>query len=206
MDTFATLCHSRHASLLTSITMACLWVFFASAHVMGFLHSGDWSYLLFCAAETLAALFFIVRTAPVSVSTDAGDWLLAIGATFAPFLLSPADMAIWPGARYLLAIGSLLQIAGLLSLNRSFGLVAAQREIKTGGAYRVIRHPLYASYLISLSGYLLANTSLANTVIYVATLAMMVARLLREERFLSTDVRYRVYMRQVKYRLLPFIF
>jgi protein-S-isoprenylcysteine O-methyltransferase Ste14 len=206
MDTIATLCHSRHASLLTSITMAGLWAFFASAHVVGFLHSGDWSYMLFCAAETLAALFFIVRSAPVSVSTDAGDWLLAIGATFAPFLLSPADMSIWPGARYLLAIGSLLQIAGLLSLNRSFGLVAAQREIKTGGAYRVIRHPLYASYLISLSGYLLANTSLANTVTYVATIAMMLARLLREERFLSTDVRYRVYMRQVKYRLLPFIF
>lgn len=206
MNTIATLCHSRGASLFTSITMACLWAFFASAHVMGFLHSGDWSYLLFCAAETLAALFFIVRSAPVSVSTDAGDWLLAIGATFAPFLLSPADMAIWPGARYLLAVGSLLQIAGLLSLNRSFGLVAAQREIKTGGVYRVIRHPLYASYLISLSGYLLANTSSANTVTYVATMSMMVARLLREERFLSTDVRYRVYMRQVKYRLLPFIF
>ena len=206
MDTLATFCHSRHASLLTSIAMACLWAFFASAHVVGFLHSGDWSYLLFCVAETLAALFFIVRSAPVSVSTDAGDWLLAIGATFAPFLLSPADMAIWPGARYLLAVGSLLQIAGLLSLNRSFGLVAAQREIKTGGVYRVIRHPLYASYLISLSGYLLSNTSIANAIIYVATMSMMVMRLLREERFLSTDVRYRVYMRQVKYRLLPFIF
>ncbi|WP_219114777.1 hypothetical protein, partial [Janthinobacterium sp. UMAB-56] len=121
MDTLATLCHSRRASLFTSLTMACLWAFFASAHVLGYLHSGDWSYLLFCVAETLAALFFIVRSAPVSVSTDAGDWLLAIGATFAPFLLSPADMAVWPAASYLLALGSLLQIAGLLSLNRSFG-------------------------------------------------------------------------------------
>ena len=206
METIATLFSSRRASLLTGIAMACLWSVFASAHVLAFLHGGDWSYLLFCAAETLAALFFIVRSAPVSVSTDAGDWLLAIGATFAPFLFAPSDMAIWPGARYLLAVGSLLQIAGLLSLNRSFGLVAAQREIKTGGVYRVIRHPLYASYLISLSGYLLANTSLANTAIYVTTMTMMVMRLLREERFLSTDVRYRVYMRQVKYRLLPFIF
>lgn len=109
-------------------------------------------------------------------------------------------------ASLLSSITMAVQIAGLLSLNRSFGLVAAQREIKTGGACRVIRHPLYASYLISLSGYLLANTSLANTVTYVATITMMLARLLREERCLSTDVRYRVYMRQVKYRLLPFIF
>ena len=206
MDTITALFSSRRASLFTGIAMACLWGVFASAHVLAFLRGGDWSYLLFCAAETLAALFFIVRSAPVSVSTDAGDWLLAIGATFAPFFFAPSDMAIWPGARYLLAVGSLLQIAGLLSLNRSFGLVAAQRDIKTGGVYRMVRHPLYASYLISLSGYLLANTSPANTVAYVATISMLVARLLREERFLSSDVRYRVYMRQVKFRLLPFIF
>ena len=110
------------------------------------------------------------------------------------------------GARYLLAIGSLLQIAGLLSLNRSFGLVAAQRGIKTGGMYRVVRHPVYASYLISSSAYLLTNASPTNGVVYVLAMLMLVARLLREERFLSSDVRYRVYMRQVKYRLLPFIF
>ena len=206
MDTLATLCHSRRASLLTSITMAVLWTVFATAHVVGYLHSGDWSYLLFCAAETLAALFFIVRSAPVSVSTDAGDWLLAIGATFAPFLFAPSDMAIWPGARYLLAVGSLLQIAGLLSLNRSFGLVAAQRGIKTRGMYRVVRHPVYASYLISSSAYLLTNASPMNGAVYILAMLMLVARLLREERFLATDVRYRMYMRQVKYRLLPFIF
>jgi protein-S-isoprenylcysteine O-methyltransferase Ste14 len=42
--------------------------------------------------------------------------------------------------------------------------------------------------------------------VYAASMLLLVLRLLREERFLSTDVRYRVYMRQVKYRLLPFIF
>ncbi|SDA44194.1 MULTISPECIES: isoprenylcysteine carboxylmethyltransferase family protein [unclassified Janthinobacterium] len=206
MDTITALFSSRRASLFTGIAMACLWGVFASAHVLAFLRGGDWSYLLFCAAETLAALFFIVRSAPVSVSTDAGDWLLAIGATFAPFFFAPSDLTIWPGARYLLAIGSLLQMAGLLSLNRSFGLVAAQRDIKTGGLYRVVRHPVYASYLISSSAYLLTNTSPMNGAVYVLAMLMLVARLLREERFLAADVRYRVYMRQVKYRLLPFIF
>lgn len=206
MNTLSNLRHSRYASMLTSTLMACLWVMFAYAHLLAYQQTGDWSYLLFCVAETLSALFFMIRTVPDSVSTDLRDWLLAIGATFAPFFFSPADVAIWPGARYLLAAGSLLQIAGLLSLNRSFGLVAARREIKTSGVYRVIRHPLYASYLISLSGYLLANTTPANTLIYVATMSLLLARLLREERFLASDVRYRVYMRQVKYRLLPFIF
>jgi len=206
METFAHLLASRRTSVFTGLAMACLWGIFASAHVLAFLRGGDWSYLLFCGAETLAALFFIVRSPPVSVSTDSRDWLLAIAATFAPFFFSPSDMAIWPGARYLLAIGSLLQIAGLLSLNRSFGLVAAQRAIKTGGMYRLVRHPVYASYLVSSSAYLLTNASAGNGVVYTLAMLMLVARLLREERFLAADVRYRVYMRQVKYRLLPLVF
>ncbi|MEG2033764.1 MAG: methyltransferase, partial [Janthinobacterium sp.] len=78
--------------------------------------------------------------------------------------------------------------------------------IKTGGMYRVVRHPVYASYLVSSSAYLLTNVSAANGAVYVLAMLMLVARLLREERFLFTDVRYRVYMRQVKYRLLPFVF
>ena len=206
METIATFFSSRRASLLTGVAMACLWAVFASAHVLAFLHSGDWSYLLFCMTETVSALFFLIRTAPDSVSTDMRDWLLAIGATFAPFFFSPSDMALWADARYLLLPGSALLLTGLLSLNRSFGLVAAQRTIKTRGLYRVIRHPLYASYLISMSGYVLANTSTANLLIYGATMSLLLARLLREERFLAADVRYRAYMRQVKYRLLPFIF
>ena len=206
MNAISTLRHSRHASLLGNAFLAGLWGMFAYAQILAYLHTNDWSYLLFCAAETLSALLFLIRTVPDSVSTDMRDWLLAIGATYAPFFFSPSDMAIWADARHLLILGSTLQLAGLLSLNRSFGLVAARREIKTTGAYRVVRHPLYASYLISLSGYLLANTSPTNTLVYVATISLLLARLLREERFLATDVRYRAYMRQVKYRLLPFIF
>lgn len=206
MDTINSLFHSRHSSLLASIAMAWLWSMFAYSHVLAYNSTSDWSYLLFCASETLSALFFLVRSKPVSVSTDASDWLLAIGATFAPCFFSPSDMAIWPDARYLLVVGSTLQIAGLLSLNRSFGLVAARRSIKTQGAYRLVRHPLYASYLISFSGYLLANTSPANALAYTAVIVLMLVRLLREEQHLAQDVRYRVYMRQVKYRLLPFIF
>ncbi|UQV47358.1 hypothetical protein KIV45_11170 [Janthinobacterium lividum] len=121
-------------------------------------------------------------------------------------LFSPSEMTIWPAARYLLVFGCVLQIAGLLSLNRSFGLVVAQRNIKTHGMYRFVRHPVYASYVVSSTAYLLSNASPGNTAVYAAAMLLLVLRLLREERFLSTDVRYRVYMRQVKYRLLPFIF
>ena len=202
----AIVAHSRAANLLLGLAMAGLWTVFAIAHVGVFLTTGNWAYLLFCMAESAAAVFFVLRTTPVSVSASVGDWLLAIGATFAPFMFRPSDWGVLPAAGVLLVVGSLLQLAGLLALNRSFGLVAAQREIKSGGVYGVVRHPLYASYLLSFSGYVLANTSLLNVAVFGLDMGLLVARMLREERYLARDPVYRAYMQTVKYRIVPLIF
>jgi protein-S-isoprenylcysteine O-methyltransferase Ste14 len=94
----------------------------------------------------------------------------------------------------------------MCSLNRSFALVAAKRSIKTRGMYRFIRHPLYASYLVMFSGYLLANTTTANLVVYLITMACLFARILREEKHLALDSGYRQYMLEVRYRVFPGIF
>lgn len=196
----------KHAPLVVGAPMALAWGMFAYSHMRAFNASGDWSYLLFCIAETLGALLFVVRSEAVTVSAAPSDWALAIGATFAPFLFAPAAWGLLPQARLLVIAGSCLQIAGLLSLNRSFGLVPAKREIKTAGLYRFVRHPLYASYLLSFSGYMLANTSLANLAVFAGGATLLVLRLLREERHLGLDPAYRAYMRQVKYRIVPFIF
>ena len=197
---------SKHAPVLLGILLAFAWGMFSYAHLLGFKATGDWTYLLFCAAETLAAVLFLVRSEAVTVSRVPLDWVLAISATFAPFLFAPASWAILPQAKLLLVVGSSVQIAGLLSLNRSFGLVPAKREIKTAGLYRIVRHPLYASYFVSFSGYVLANTSIANLVVYVCAISLLFFRLLREEKHLALDAGYRAYMQQVKYRIVPLIF
>ena len=72
--------------------------------------------------------------------------------------------------------------------------------------YRIVRHPLYASYFVSFSGYVLANTSIANLVVYVTRSVLLFFRLLREEKHLALDPEYRAYMRRVKYRIVPLIF
>jgi protein-S-isoprenylcysteine O-methyltransferase Ste14 len=124
----------------------------------------------------------------------------------APLLLTPTAEENLAAGRVLIAIGVFLQLSGLLSLNRSFGLVAARRVIKTTGMYQLVRHPLYASYLISSLGYVMLNTSQRNILVGATAAALLVIRLFREERFLSQDADYRFYMRQVKYRLLPMVF
>ena len=168
--------------------------------------TNEWSYMFICISETLGAAFFLVRKTPTSVSAVPFDWIVAVIGTFAAFLFLPADWGVVPAAKHAVVVGSGLTILGMISLNRSFAIVAAKREIKTAGMYRFVRHPLYASYLVTLTGYVLANTTLENALIYIFVMACMFYRMFREEKHLSLDVEYRQYMRQVRYRIIPFIF
>ncbi len=204
--TLTILLRSRPVNVALGLLLAWAWGAFCYAHLQGFLRSGDWSYLLFCASESLVAVLFLIRSEPVRVSHSPLDWTLAIAATFVPFLFAPGGDAMLPAARLIIVAGVLLQIGGLLSLNRSFGLVAAHRTIKTTGLYGVVRHPLYASYLLCYGGYILNNSSASNVAVSLLAGALMLARLLREERFLARDLGYLAYMRQVKYRVIPFLF
>lgn len=197
---------SRAVNILAATALASIWLLFSIAHLRAFQASGDWTYLLFVASETLVALLFVMRSEPAAVSHSPLDWALAIASTGAPFLFIPATSGVIPAARVLIVAAVILQICGLLSLNRSFGLVAARRVIKTSGMYRVIRHPLYASYLLSYVGYVLANTSTGNVVACLAAAALLIARLYREERFLARNSDYVLYMHRVKYRVLPMVF
>ena len=121
-------------------------------------------------------------------------------------MLRPADYGVLPQAEILIALGTAMQIAGLVSLNRSFALVAAKREIKTRWMYRIVRHPLYASYFLLFSGYILTHTTILNVVIYLIMVSFLSLRIIREERHLSQDPEYLDYMSNVRYRVIPYLF
>ena len=130
--------------------MAVLWGWFAYRHLLAFHHTGEWAYVLVCGSETLTAAFFVFRSAPMTVSVDPLDWLFGIAGTFTTLLFFPAPWGLLPIAKNLIVFGTVLQIFGLISLNRSFALVAAQRELKTRGMYRFVRHPLYAELSVDI--------------------------------------------------------
>ncbi|SHG50558.1 isoprenylcysteine carboxylmethyltransferase family protein [Massilia sp. CF038] len=202
----AALFASRLSQILIGAIMAVVWLTFALLNVRAFQVTGDAVYLVFCGTESVTALFFLVRTKPVTVTVHGGDWALAVAGTFASFLFTPAEQGLLPAAAALIYLGAALQLGGMLSLNRSIGMVPAKRVIKTQGLYRLVRHPLYASYLLSFCGYMLTNTSPANVAVFGITVALLALRILREERHLAQDGHYRDYMAQVKFRLLPFVF
>lgn len=197
---------SQRSNVYSGMLLATLFGFFAYAHFNKFQETGEWALLLVVISETLTAGFFIFRSDPETVSTSPFDWLVAIAGSFAPLLLRPAAWGMFSPAAVMIALGTALQIISLMSLNRSFALVAAKREIKTAWMYRVVRHPLYASYFLVFSGYVLVHTTLANLFVYLITMGFLCVRIFREERHLSLDPAYRTYMLEVRYRLLPFVF
>src|SRR5437868_6783486 len=122
--TMTTLRQTRLLDHAASVALAAGWLLFAVIHVNKFLVSGEWSYLLFMLSETLAAVLFVLRNTPQALSHAPLDWVLAIAGTFAPFIFNPSGDGLLPAGRYLILVSMLTQIAGLLSLNNSYGLVA----------------------------------------------------------------------------------
>ena len=187
----------------TGSFFAICWFLFAVANLQTFILTGKPSPLVFGVAETLIATFFILRVPPRRVSQKLSEWIVAGLGTFLPLLLrATLDETNWFAEALLLA-GSLLQVAAIVSINRSFALVPALRELKTDGAYRFVRHPIYASYVVSLSGFLWANYSLENLVVTIISLVLMIWRIRIEESLLEQTSEYRRYRELVRWRLLP---
>lgn len=205
-SSLARLLRSPFVNALSSALLAALWIMFAYAHYLSFMRHPEPSVILLVVSETLTALFYVIRRPPQTISVNPLDWLLAAGGTFIPLCFRPEDSVLFAPASYLLVVGVLIQILGLVSLNRSFAIVAAKRAIKTDYMYQVVRHPIYASYLISYTGYLLVNASVLNVAIYAAWLPCMLGRIFREEAHLSQDPAYRSYMQRVRYRIIPGLF
>jgi len=106
-------------------------------------------------------------------------------------------------AKAVAAGGIVLGTVVLFNLGRSFGIMIAARKIVTGGAYRIVRHPMYVTDTILRTSFILVNPSIYNLLLYVAATACYVYRAILEERFLSRLPEYREYMEKVRSRFVP---
>ena len=193
-------------SFFSGLLLALIWSWFAYRHLSNFIETTSWSSLFFAINETMVVCFYLCRSTPSSVSVNPFDWLVAFIGTFTPLSLRPEPYGILATGEYLVFLGIFLQALSILSLNRSFALVPAKRVIKTSHMYGIVRHPLYASYILGLTGYVLRYTSEVNITILIITLVTIAIRVFREERHLANDCTYHEYMQKVRYRLIPFVF
>src|SRR5207244_6185956 len=95
------------------------------------------------------------------------------------------------------AAGLIVVIAAKLTLGRSFGIAPANRGIVARGPYNVVRHPIYAGYLVTHIAFLIANPGPWNCAVVLIGDSALIARALIEERVLAGDQAYQAYCRRV---------
>jgi protein-S-isoprenylcysteine O-methyltransferase Ste14 len=84
--------------------------------------------------------------------------------------------------------------------------VAPEQRVIETGPYAVIRHPMYVGALVLVAGIPPALGSLVGLVTLLPFAAILVWRLLDEERFLAgTLVGYAAYREKTRYRLVPHV-
>lgn len=165
--------------------------------------------ILLVLSEALGVVLILLRRRSSTLSSHPLDWALGFAAVNAPLLAVPAAAGTLVPAEVASALmfaGLLIQIWAKVALWRSFGIVPANRGVRTGGPYRLVRHPMYAGYTLTHIGFLLGFPLLQNALLYLVVLLIEVGRIMREEALLARDPAYRAYTARVCYRLLPGIF
>jgi protein-S-isoprenylcysteine O-methyltransferase Ste14 len=180
--------------------------YFAEATLRSYLQSHRLIGVAFFAEQMWVVVAYLIRRPALTVSRRLGDWLLAFGGTFGGVLFRPVGAHPQWGIDAGLAvqlIGLTICVASFLALGRSFGFVAADRGLVRRGPYSVVRHPIYASYLLLQAGYLLQSISLRNALVMLFASSCNVGRAVVEERTLATSQQYDAYRGHVRRRLLP---
>ncbi len=141
---------------------------------------------------SFSVLFLTRRPAQVR-SNQIKEWVAAITGTFITFLYnSNASYSLFSRDNHsiiyiFLTLVIILTIIAMLSLGRSFGIVPANRGIKTTGSYAVVRHPIYSCYIIFDLLFLSLRLSSYNAMIFTIFLAATYLRANYEEGLLSRD-------------------
>ena len=165
--------------------------------------------LLLLVSESLVVVFTVFRRPAQTVDRAPATRLVTAIAVIGPALLHPIDnRGLVPDAvtAVFVALGACVVIAAKMTLGRSFGIAPANRGIVANGPYSIIRHPIYAGYLVAHIGFLVAHPTMWNVVILTFSDICLVIRTSLEERVLSKDAGYRKYCRRVGWRLVPGVY
>jgi protein-S-isoprenylcysteine O-methyltransferase Ste14 len=180
--------------------------FFAQATLRVYLQTHRPLGAAFCIEQMWVVAAYLIRRPARTVSRRRSDWLLAFGGTFCGVLFRPVgahpQWGVTAGLAFQL-VGLTICVASFLTLGRSFGFVAADRGLVQRGPYAVVRHPIYASYILLQFGYVLQSISLDNALVMMVASGCNVGRAIAEDHQLATNEDYSAYRNRVRWRLLP---
>jgi protein-S-isoprenylcysteine O-methyltransferase Ste14 len=158
---------------------------------------------LLVAQDVLLAALLLVRRSSRGVSTRRSDRLVAVAALVLPLGLQAPGASAGSVLAILETAGLVLALLATATLGRHLGVLPAMRGITTRGVYAVVRHPMYAAYLLLFAAYVAGAPTPRNASIGLVTTALLVARLRAEEAVLRQHLDYQEYCRRVRWRLVP---
>ncbi len=191
--------------VLSKFGLIAVYLLFAMAHVSEMQENGfRLSFALIVLFETVMIGMVLVRRPTQDVNMSVLAVLAGLAGSFFALGFRPAggseDIFVGQAVQ---VVGIALQLGASLSLGRSFGMVAANRGIKTGGLYRIVRHPFYFAYVIAQVGYIINNPSIWNAALFVVGTGFQVVRINFEEGLLSKNDEYQRYLQTVRWHLVP---
>ena len=171
-----------------------------------FIHTHRLTGLWMLISESLVVVMTVLRRRTQVVDRSLPTAVITGVSMMGPSLVrAAAAHAVLPDAITAVAssIGLLIVIAGKFTLGRSFGIVPANRGVVSGGPYTVVRHPIYAGYLLTHVAFACANATVLNVLALVVSDTALVIRSRHEERLLAGDTSYQTYCRRVPWHLVP---
>jgi len=194
---------------LANPVLALMWAIFAASTWMTWTRThSPVALILFC-VNTLFAVLFITRRHSVDVTNDPKDWMITAATILLSFSLrvvGPNNVIAKAVSQAMQGVGVTLIFISLTELGRSFGLIPANRGIKTHGLYSWVRHPLYAGEMVFYLGFVLGNATVFNLVVFVCIGLGLNLRAAAEERLLKKDESYAEYFNRVRFRFIPGVY
>jgi len=165
--------------------------------------------LLLLISESLVVVLTITRRRANIVDRSTGAAIVTAMSLAGPVLLRTSrGPGVLPDLATVAisAVGLIIVIASKVTLGRSFGIVPANRGVVVGGPYCVVRHPIYAGYVVTHVAFACAHPTGWNIALVVATDAALMIRAMYEERVLLKDRLYQTYCQRVAWHVVPGVF
>ncbi len=194
------------ADFLARSLIVTLFTLLAVNLVGEFVRTGHLTGLLMLVSESMVvALTIVRRRASIVDRSTMARLVTAVSAVGPPLLRAGGGARLAPDVvtAAISAAGLLVAIAATATLGRSLGFVPANRGLVERGLYTVVRHPVYAGYLVTHLGFLMAYPNAWNVGVAVVADAALVSRAFLEERLLRQDRGYQDYCRRVRWQFVP---
>jgi protein-S-isoprenylcysteine O-methyltransferase Ste14 len=165
--------------------------------------------VLLAVALLAAAIFSLIRQAPTSRDCRPLTVVLATCAAALPtlfFWVADPFAETLEISRALRVVACSIMLISIWHLRTNFSLLPQFRTLTRTGPYRIVRHPIYASYIIFDASLVLETASPFLAVFWLFELYMFWVRAKLEEKLLIRDCATFVqYQRDVRFLFLPFL-